>query len=210
MILDVTTLPHPLRFEEIFGRRAPIEIEIGVGKGRFLRERATALPERDFFGIEKSKKYLLHAADRIRKAELANVRLAVTYAEGFIERFIPDQSVAAYHILFPDPWPKHRHTKRRLFTPLFLDQILRTLEPEGELHIATDYLEYFKHINEQLYAYFSKGLETNPVEPGPFLSNFQAKYLKEGRPLFFLKGIKRAGGSALQTRERTPPPAIAS
>lgn len=185
MILNLSDLPAPIRFDQLFGRAAPVEVEIGVGKGRFLRERAIAFPERNFLGIEKSKKYLLHAAERLKKVEIPNVRLVITYAEGFLERFIPDGSVSMYHVLFPDPWPKRRHAKRRLFTPRFLDQVVRTLVPEGELRIATDHIDTFGRIMEELKGFSPKGLRAKPTQPEPFLSNFQAKYLKEGRSLYF-------------------------
>jgi tRNA (guanine-N7-)-methyltransferase len=197
MILDLPTLPVPLRPEELFGRTAPLEIEIGVGKGRFLRERSGACPDRDFLGIEKSRKYLLHAAERIEKSGVRNVRLVVTYAEEFLERYIPDGTVSIYHVQFPDPWPKRRHQKRRLFAPRFLNQVLRTLIPGGELQIATDHKLYFDHILHELTAFSRNGLEVSPAEPGPFLSNFQAKYLKEGRPLFYLRGQKTGTGEPL-------------
>jgi tRNA (guanine-N7-)-methyltransferase len=173
----------------LFGRTAPVEVEIGVGKGRFLRERAAAFPDRDFLGIEKSRKWLLHAEERLKKAELLNVRLAVVYAEGFLEQFIPDRSVSVYHVLFPDPWPKNRHAKRRIFQAPFLGQIARTLVPDGELHLATDYAKYFEQIMEELAA--SQDLAVETSQPGPFLSNFQAKYEKEGRPLHFARARLR-------------------
>jgi tRNA (guanine-N7-)-methyltransferase len=206
MVLSIPELPVPIRFEDLFGRAAPVEIEIGVGKGRFLRERAAAFPDRDFLGIEKSKKWLLHAEERLRKAQLQNIRLAVTYAEGFLERYIPDGSVSVYHVLFPDPWPKRRHAKRRIFNASFLQQIARTLRPDGELHVATDYADYFRQIMEELSA--SPDLAAEPTQPGPFLSNFQAKYLVEGRPLnFAVARVKPSRGTGeSSTRSRTPSP----
>lgn len=189
MILSLPDLPTPLQFDELFGRPGPVEVEIGLGKGRFLRERATAFPKTNFLGIEKARKWLLYAEKRLKKAELENVRLAITFAEGFMERYIPDQSISIYHVLFPDPWPKRRHNKRRIFNPQFMNEIVRTLTPTGELHVATDYADYFTVIMEELTAV--KELKTEPAEPGPFLSNFQVKYVAEGRPLYFAVATRR-------------------
>ena len=189
MILNLPDLPTPLQFDDLFERSGPVEIEIGLGKGRFLRERATAFPKTNFLGIEKAKKWLLYAEERLKKAKLENVRLIVTYAEGFLERYVPNESISIYHILFPDPWPKRRHNKRRIFNQPFLGEIVRTLTAKGELHVATDYSEYFEKIMGELCAV--KELVTEPTEPGPFLTNFQVKYAREGRPLHFAVARKR-------------------
>jgi tRNA (guanine-N7-)-methyltransferase len=174
----------------LFGRSAPLEIEIGVGKGRFLREYATAHPEKNLIGIEKSRKWLVHADERLQKAGVTNARLFVTFAEQFLPRFIPDGSVAAYHVYFPDPWPKRRHHKRRLFGPWFLGEVARTLVPGGLIHLATDHADYFSVISEEVRESAELGLDFEKVERGEFVSNFQAKYEEEGRPLYFLKGTK--------------------
>lgn len=191
MFLKLDRLPIPIDFEEIFGRNAPVEIEIGVGKGRFLREKASALPNHNFLGIEKSKKWLAHAAERLRKAQLTNIRLLQSYAEGFLDRYIPDQSVSAYHILFPDPWPKRRHHKRRIFNVKFLLELFRTLTPEGRIYIATDYQSYFEEIRTQFQSFEPQGIQFEQRDAGPFLSNFQVKYAKEGRSLYFAQAYTR-------------------
>ncbi len=186
MILKLPELKAPLNFTELFGRSAAVEIEIGVGKGRFLRERASAYPDRDFLGIEKSRKWLLYSAVRLEKAKLTNIRLIETYVEGFIERYVPDHSIQAYHIYFPDPWPKRRHHKRRLFNVLFLEQLRRTLIAKGEVIVATDHSEYFSCIKEQLSSFSRNYFTLEETPPVPFQSNYQVKYVREGRPISFV------------------------
>jgi len=107
-LLQLSDESLPGSFVDWFGREAPIEIEIGVGKGRFLKEYASAYPDRNFLGIEKSKKWLRHAAERLDKAAVRNVVLLEGYAEDFFP-VIPDRSIVNYHVYFPDPWPKRRH-----------------------------------------------------------------------------------------------------
>jgi len=191
MFLKLHELSVPLNFENIFGRNKPVEIEIGVGKGRFLIERAMAYPDHCFFGIEKSKKWLCHAAHRIEKAQLTNVRLFQCKAEDLVDHYVPDSSVSFYHILFPDPWPKKAHGKRRLFTFTFLYALLRTLKPSGEIHIATDFKNYYEEITHQLNTLSEVNLHYENMKPGPFFSNFQAKYVQEGRPLYFIRAYRR-------------------
>lgn len=190
MLLQLPDLSAPIDFTQIFGREAPVEIEIGVGKGRFLRERAQAFPDHNFLGLEKSRKWLRVAVEKIERAGLPHVHLINSYVEGFLERYVSDRSIHQFHILFPDPWPKRRHLKRRLLNPLFLHQILRTLVPGGEMNIATDYSDYFQMIANDFDMFSTKGFRFEKVPPGPFVSNFQMKYFKEGRSLYFARATK--------------------
>ncbi len=200
MLHDLTQIPSPLDFNELFGRPGPVEIEIGVGKGRFLKEYALAFPAKNLIGIEKSRKWLLHAQERLEKANVTNVCLFVAFAESFLAGFVPDASVEVYHVYFPDPWPKRRHHKRRLFGPRFLGEAIRTLVPDGAIHIATDHEEYLSLISSELASAAREGLTFERVARGPFVTNFQAKYEKEGRPIYFLRGTKTGPSPAPSRR----------
>jgi tRNA (guanine-N7-)-methyltransferase len=190
MIRNLPDLSVPIDFQALFGRTAPVEIEIGVGKGRFMREYALAHPEKNLLGLEKVPKWMKHAHARVEKAGIENVCLIATYVEGFLERYISDFSVDAYHIYFPDPWPKKKHHKHRIFKESFLRQIERTLKPQGELFVATDHKEYYEVILNTLVSFSRNGLSMLPWERSAFVSNFQAKYEKEGRPIYFCKAVK--------------------
>ena len=120
-------LPDPWSSEAIFRREAPLEVEVGSGKGLFLLSAASAAPQRDFLGIELAGKYARFAAARLAKAGLTNA--CVVEADGlrvFRER-LPDDSLAAVHVYFPDPWWKARHKKRRVMTNAFLSDAERSL-----------------------------------------------------------------------------------
>lgn len=176
-----------VRWDRFFDNVRPVEIEIGCGKGRFIINSAVAHPEINYIGIERALRYFRIMKERVVRRELANIRLLRDDAVYFVERFIPDETVSAYHVYFPDPWPKKRHRKRRLFNPRFLEEIERTLVRGGTLDFATDYVEYYEEIlalletSDRLAA-----LEEIPErvrELGRDLTNFETKYTAEGRAI---------------------------
>ena len=176
-----------VRWDRLFGNESPVEVEIGCGKGRFLINSAMAYPGINYIGIERALRYFRIMKERVVRRELGNVRLLRDDAVYFVERFIPDGAVSAYHIYFPDPGPKKRHRKRRLFNPRFLEEIERTLAVEGTLDFATDYVEYYEEIRALLEASDRlDALEEIPErvrELGRDLTNFETKYTAEGRAI---------------------------
>lgn len=170
-----------LDWEVVFGNRQPVEIEIGIGKGRYIIAAAQAQPQTNFVGIEWASKYLRIALDRSQKRRLTNLRLVLTDAREFVEFFVPAASVRAFHLYFPDPWPKKRHHKRRLFNAAFLGEVARTLEPGGQLWLATDHEDYFAAMQEVLTA----DLRFREVETdwGEVKTNYEEKYLRAGKPI---------------------------
>ncbi len=141
-------LPQPWDAEKLFQRIAPLEVEVGSGKGLFIRSAATATPEHDFLGIEIAGKYTRHAAAKLAKDKLQNAVMVLGDAQRVFHELIPDASLAAVHVYFPDPWWKKRHHKRRVMNERFVQQIQRTLTPGGSLHFWTDVLERYDAILE--------------------------------------------------------------
>ncbi|MHC4186968.1 MAG: tRNA (guanosine(46)-N7)-methyltransferase TrmB [Planctomycetota bacterium] len=190
-------LKEKMYFADIFGRSAPVHIEIGSGKGTFLVNQATSQPGINFLGIEWANKYYRYSVDRIGRWRLKNVRIIRTDAKDLITNYVPDESVDCFHIYFPDPWPKKRHHKRRLFQPVMFDQLLRCLKSNGVMQIATDHCEYFNNIKEISESNSEKveGIEflaTAGAEPGEWAgTNFERKYLNENRPIYTLALKKR-------------------
>lgn len=170
-----------LDWQAVFGNSHPVEIELGIGKGRFIMAAAQARPQVNFVGVEWAAKYLRIAQARSQKRRLGNLRLVRAEAREFVEFFVPSSSVQAFHLYFPDPWPKKRHHKRRLFNAGFLAEVERALEPGGRLWLATDHEEYFQVMVEVLRA--------NPrfwvVEAGweGVKTNYEEKYLTAGKPI---------------------------
>jgi tRNA (guanine-N7-)-methyltransferase len=128
----------------LFGRAAPLEVEVGSGKGLFLQNAALAAPERNFLGIELAYRYAQFAAYRLAKRGIENARLAQGDALKLFREWIPAEAIAAVHVYFPDPWWKARHHKRRVMNEPFLADVVRTLQPGGRLHFWTDVREYFE------------------------------------------------------------------
>jgi tRNA (guanine-N7-)-methyltransferase len=143
-LLEVEQLPQPWNPEVIFGRLAPLEIEVGSGKGLFLRNAASRCPEINFLGIEIAHKYARFAAAGLAKAGLGNGRVVSGDGTRIFAELIPEGSLAAVHVYFPDPWWKKRHHKRRVMNQTFVQHVERTLQPGGALHFWTDVQEYFQ------------------------------------------------------------------
>lgn len=137
--------PEPARLDPdaIFGRRQPLEVDIGSGKGRFLLARAAACPEVDFIGIERQRRRVEKVATKAARAGLTNIRLLHTEIRFALERLLPDQAVQTFYVFYPDPWPKRRHHPRRLINADFVRLLHRKLQPHGQVHFATDHLDYF-------------------------------------------------------------------
>ena len=124
-------------WKEIFGRPAPLYVELGTGKGGFISQIASREPEHSFLGIEAQQDVLYKAAQRVRAAELKNVRLLVFDIQE-LENIIAPGEVDGIYINFCDPWPKARHAKRRLTYRTFLEKYRRILCPGGLLVFKTD------------------------------------------------------------------------
>ncbi len=132
--------------EVIFARRAPLEIEIGAGRGDFMLEYASANPDKNFLAIELSGTVGQLLAMRCGRAELPNVKVAKMDARTLVNRMLPDCSVAAFHIYYPDPWPKERHIKHRMVSPIFVRNLARSLCDNGNVYAASDVKQWAEEI----------------------------------------------------------------
>ena len=128
----------------IFGRSAPLQVDLGCGDGSFLASLAAETPDHDFLGIERLVGRVRTAARKA--AKLTNVRILRVETAYAVRYLLPLDSVSVFHLLFPDPWPKRRHHQRRIFTAEFLEAVMTSLAPGGCLRIATDQSDYFEQI----------------------------------------------------------------
>lgn len=126
----------------IFGRDAPLVVEIGFGMGETTAAIAQAQPERNFIGIEVYPAGVGSLLRRINEAGLSNLRVIQHDAINVLQDMIAPASLAAVHVFFPDPWPKARHHKRRLIRAEIVELIATRLAPQGVLHCATDWAHY--------------------------------------------------------------------
>ncbi len=139
-----------LRFDALFGREAPVVLEIGFGNGETLVQQAAEHPEFDFLGIEVHEPGVGHCLLKAHDAGTSNLRLIRHDAIEVLDVMIPLASLARINLYFPDPWPKKRHHKRRIVQLTFLDMVADRLTPEGSFNVATDWENYAEHIEAMI------------------------------------------------------------
>ena len=170
---------------DLFGRSAPLHVDLGCGDGSFLCEMAQQFPKRNFLGIER----LTKRVEKVRRkaAKIENVRVLRADTLFAVRYLLPESSVETFYLLFPDPWPKRRHQFRRTFTRDFLDAVADALEKNGVLRIATDQFDYFYQIERLSRAH----LHFQVVPPSPDdavlpVTKFEKKFRDQGAPIYRL------------------------
>jgi len=186
--LTAESLPEVVDFAAVFGNEHPVELEIGCGKGAFLLREAQAHPERNYLGIEWANEFYKFTADRMARRGVANVRIMRTDARQFVISRLPAACLDALHVYHPDPWPKKRHHKRRLFNETFVAAAIRALKPGGRWAIQTDHADYFQVMNEltrdlPLLAPIEFTESTTVDDADVLGTNFEIKYRREGRAI---------------------------
>jgi tRNA (guanine-N7-)-methyltransferase len=169
---------EPLSGPEIFGRSAPLVLEIGSGMGETTAAIAQARPDADFIAVEVHGPGVGSLLNRIEKAKLSNLKVLRHDALEVLEKMIPDASLAAIHLFFPDPWPKKRHHKRRLVQAEFAALAAHKLAPGGVLHAATDWPDYAEHME----AVFSREPLLARAGSG-FVERLETKFEARGKRL---------------------------
>jgi len=142
----------PLDVQTVFGRQAPLVIEIGFGMGDSLAEMAAANPHLNYIGIEVHRPGVGKLLNNIATRGLTNLHIYCHDAVEILRDCIADGSVEAVQIFFPDPWHKKKHHKRRLVQPAFISALTRKLRPGGRIHLATDWQNYAEHMMTVLQA----------------------------------------------------------
>ncbi|PWU46228.1 tRNA (guanosine(46)-N7)-methyltransferase TrmB [Micromonospora sp. S4605] len=178
---------------ELFGRRAPLVLEIGSGMGDATAAIAAADPDRDYLAVEVHTPGIANLLDLVRRHGLGNVRVARGDALDLV-RALPAGSLDAVHVFFPDPWPKARHHKRRLIQPAHVALLRSRLAPGGTLHCATDWAEYAAAMRQTLDA--DPGLVNahDGYAPRPAhrpVTKFERRALTAGREIFDLVHRRR-------------------
>ena len=166
-----------------------MEVEVGSGKGLFMRTAAADHSEVNFLGIEVSRKYARFSAAALHKRELDNAVMVAGDALRVFSELLPDASLAAVHVYFPDPWWKKRHRRRRVMQEPLIRDIQRTLKPGGVLHFWTDVEEYYETTLE-LMAEVSTlagpfGVEESPAEHDmAYRTHFERRKRLDGLPIY--------------------------
>jgi tRNA (guanine-N7-)-methyltransferase len=180
---------------EIFGRSAPLVLEIGSGMGETTAAIAEAHPDTDFLAVEVHAPGVGSLLRRIDSLGLSNLRVVRHDAIEVLARMIADASLTAIHLFFPDPWPKKRHHKRRLVQPEFVALAARKLAPGGTLHAATDWPDYAEQMlavlsAEPLLENAASGYAARPAHRP--LTKFEHRGLELGHPVRDLVFRRRA------------------
>jgi tRNA (guanine-N7-)-methyltransferase len=186
-ISPLELVPHSiderLDFQRVFGRKAPIEVDIGCGDGAFLVEMAKLHPDCDFLGTERLLGRVRKSCRRASEAGLRNVRVLHLESLYTIRYLLPPGSVSVFHVLFADPWPKRKHRRRRLINPAFLDAVREALTPEGIVNIATDHEEYASHIRAIIGERSDFVEIPHPAEVRYPMTDFEKRFREENLPI---------------------------
>lgn len=188
----------PLDPEAVFGRRSELVLEIGPGMGEHTARLAAADPTRDYLAAEPHAAGVANLLRLLDEARLANVRVAHGDALTLLRDRLALGSLRAIYVLFPDPWPKSRHRKRRLFQPAHVALLRDRLAPGGTLHAATDVAGYAEVIRATLTAdpeLVDPYQDWAPRPPGPPRTKYEQRAIAAGRPIFDLVAQRRSPGS---------------
>ncbi len=186
---------QPLDARAVFGRSAPLYLEIGSGMGETSVAIAKAHPDNDYIAVEVHLPGVGSLLKSIDEEGLGNLRVIRHDAVDVLEKMIPDETLAGLHVFFPDPWPKKRHNKRRLIQPPLAALASRKLALGGYLHLATDWEPYSEHMLEVLGA--EPLLENTAVDYSPRpayrpQTKFEARGLRLGHGVRDLVFRRRA------------------
>ncbi|MCC8059759.1 MAG: tRNA (guanosine(46)-N7)-methyltransferase TrmB [Clostridiales bacterium] len=175
-------------FRELFDNDNPLEIEIGMGKGRFIMELAVRNPEINYIGIERYSSVLLRALQKREGLELPNLRFLCEDAGDLAEIFAPGE-VTRIYLNFSDPWPKDRHAKRRLTSPEFLKVYDQILAAEGVVEFKTDNQGLFAYSLESIPAAgwriecYTEDLHHSDMAEGNVMTEYEMKFSALGNPI---------------------------
>ena len=183
-LIEVDLLIERLDLKKIFGRRAPLHVDLGCGDGWFLCVLAQRMPEKNFLGIERLAGRVRTAARKA--AKIRNVRVLRMESSYVVRYLLSPRSVDRFYLLFPDPWPKRRHWRRRIVTPELLKAISQALVQGGILLIATDHLSYFEKIKEVARANLDFAI-VDPASVDLPPSRFARVFQQRGAPIHWLE-----------------------
>ena len=186
---------RPLHLPDVFGRTAPVWLEVGFGGGEHLAAVAAAHPEVDFIGCEPFVNGVAMLLAKIAAQGLTNIRIHPGDARDLLD-VIPAGALGRAYLLYPDPWPKKRHHRRRFMNAEALDPLARALAPGAELRLATDIEDYVRHALVQVdrHAAFT-WTATSPVDwrdpwDGWVRTRYEAKALRENRRAHYLRFLR--------------------
>ena len=188
-MLELTSDHDRLDLEQIFGRAAPLHVDLGCGDGSFLVALAQRHPEKNFLGIERLLGRVNSTAHKIDNCKIGNARVLRVETSYAVRYLLPPESVETFYLLFPDPWPKRRHQRRRVVREDFLDAVDTALVPGGMMHVATDQRDYFDQIKSSATSRFDivDLAEASPARIVDLpITKFEKRFREQGAPIYRL------------------------
>ncbi|MFC1517137.1 tRNA (guanosine(46)-N7)-methyltransferase TrmB [Candidatus Margulisiibacteriota bacterium] len=179
-------------WSKIFPNKNPLVLEIGFSNARWLIPYAKANPDLNVVGLEVRKKFVDKVKETIKKEELPNAYVLLANANTALEKLFKPESISTTLILFPDPWYKDRHLKRRVINPKFLPILHKAMQKDGILHIATDQEQLAKDMREIINSsdLFGNLFDKNnwaPENISGFFSDIELYHIQHGHPIFRLQ-----------------------
>ncbi len=184
MLLRTGQFTFPTPPEQLFGRQAPLVLEIGFGDGGFLLDLASRHPEWNVLGVEISPGSVRRARRRLRQAGLTNVRLYLGQARFLVRQVLPPRSLHSVYVNFPDPWPKERHRARRLLQTSFFALLSTRLEAQGTLRLTTDDAPYFAFALEAAQQTGLFRIEVTEPPPETLQTKYARKWQAQQKPIY--------------------------
>lgn len=176
-------LPRPCGWEQVFGRRAPLRVEIGCGGGEYLARTAQEEPGKDFLGVESHWPSVRRTLRRLHNARISNARCLLGDATVVLQRLMRRRSLHEVESLFPCPWPKERHARHRLFSRSFLRLLNSRLEEDALLRVVTDHGPFRDWVLKEAA---SSGFHRQVREIGPTLgTRYESKWRAGGQDVFY-------------------------
>jgi tRNA (guanine-N7-)-methyltransferase len=204
--------PGPLELPGLFGRSAPLVVDLGCGNGRFLIGSAVWRPDHDHLGIDVLPVVIRYATRRANQRGLSNIRFAVVDARRLLEDYLPPASAVEMHCYHPQPYYDPAQVHKRLITPAFLALVHRTLAPGGTFFIQSDNPGYWRYIREVVPFFFDFHERIGRWPDAPKgRTRREILALRRGLAVFRGSGPPRPGLStaeALRLAEALPPPAF--
>lgn len=182
VLVRLTSVIDPPDLLALFGRTLPVEVELGSGDGGFLLRYAPRHPETGFVAVERLMGRVSKLGRKAPRLGLTNIRALRVDADYFTRYLLRPGTVSAFHIYFPDPWPKKRHRRRRLVNPALAGAIHRALVPGGAVHLRTDDADYHAQVREVFAGAPGFREIPTPEELAAVLTDFEEAFLAAGKP----------------------------
>ena len=180
LLVELSSVLERMSPAKLFPQDQPLEVELGSGDGSFLVEYARLHPERNFLGVERLLGRLRKIDRKGRRAGLQNLRGLRIESSYFLEYLLPQNSAAAIHVYFPDPWPKRKQRKHRLINACFTELARQALAPGGVVFLRTDHVEYFAQMTAVFAASAHFRAVETPAELSAVVTDFERGFQSQG------------------------------